>query len=148
MISARLAGVNRLALDTAPLIYLIELHPTFRKPVADVLHHASAAGIVLVTSALTVTEVLVHPLRLGRADLADQYRAILLGDSALRLVHLDAEVAIRAAELRARYNLRTPDAVQVASALVAGADAFLTNDGDLSRVAEIRVVQLRELVIG
>lgn len=107
-----------------------------------------AAGIELVTSALTVTEVLVHPLRLGRADLADQYRAILLGDSALRLVHLDAEVAIRAAELRARYNLRTPDAVQLASALVAGAEAFLTNDSDLSRVAEIRVVQLRELIVG
>ena len=102
----------------------------------------------MVTSALTVTEVLVHPLRLGRADLADQYRAILLGDSALRLVHLDAEVAIRAAELRARYNLRTPDAVQLASALVAGAEAFLTNDSDLSRVAEIRVVQLRELIVG
>lgn len=100
------------------------------------------------TSALTLTEVLVHPLRLGRADLAVQYRAILLGDSALRLVHLDAEVAIRAAELRARYNLRTPDAVQVASALHAGAEAFVTNDLDISRVTEIRVLQLRDFVGG
>lgn len=148
MIATRLAGVTRLALDTAPLIYLIELHPTFRPPVAEVLRHAGAAGIELVTSVLTVTEVLVHPLRLGRTDLADQYRAILLGDSALRLVHLDADVAIRAAELRARYNLRTPDAVQMASALHAGAEAFLTNDADLSRVAGIKVVQLRDLVTG
>jgi hypothetical protein len=43
-------------------------------------------------------------------------------------------VAERAAELRARYNLRTPDALQVATALVRRCEAFLTNDARLKRV--------------
>jgi predicted nucleic acid-binding protein len=57
------------------------------------------------------------------------------------------EVAERAADLRARYNVRTPDAIQLATALEAGCDAFLTNDLALRRVAELRVLVLGTLAL-
>jgi predicted nucleic acid-binding protein len=47
--------------------------------------------------------------------------------------------------ISARYNLRTPDALHVATAIEAGCEAFLTNDSTLKRVREIRVLPLDEL---
>jgi len=58
---------------------------------------------------------------------------------------IDAETAKRAATLRAKYNLRTPDALQVATALEFDCQAFLTNDIALKRVTELRVLILDEL---
>lgn len=56
-----------------------------------------------------------------------------------------ADQAIVAADFRARYNLSLPDALQAAVALVAGCDAFLTNDAALKRVTELRVITLDEV---
>lgn len=57
-------------------------------------------------------------------------------------------IAERAAHLRAQYRLRTPDAIHIATAMIAGCDAFLTNDLNLKRVQEIRVLVLEELETG
>ena len=90
-------------------------------------------------------EVLVQPIRLNRIDLASRYRQLLLDSERFSTLPITIEVAERAAELRARYNLRTPDALQVAAAIVRRYEAFLTNDARLKRVAEIRVLTLEEL---
>ena len=63
------------------------------------------------------------------------------------LIPITSDVAESAADLRARYNLRTPDAVQIAAALNADCEAFITNDNGLKRVSEIRVLALEELMI-
>jgi predicted nucleic acid-binding protein len=52
---------------------------------------------------------------------------------------------MQAAELRAKYNLRTADALQVASALSVNCDTFLTNDKQLNRLTELRVLVLDDL---
>jgi predicted nucleic acid-binding protein len=54
-------------------------------------------------------------------------------------------VAEQAADLRARYGLRTPDALQIATGLTAGYAALLTDDARLQRVTELRVLVLDEL---
>ena len=61
------------------------------------------------------------------------------------MLPITVESAELAAELRARYSLRTPDALQVATALVRRCEVFLTNDTRLKRVAEIRVLTLDDL---
>jgi len=63
----------------------------------------------------------------------------------MQLVSIDSETAKVAADLRARYNLRTPDALQLATAIKAGCDAFLTNDATLKKVTELKVLVLSEL---
>lgn len=63
-----------------------------------------------------------------------------------RAAALAAVVAERAAALRARYDLRTPDALQIAAVQAAGCQAFLTNDHRLKRVTEPRVITVDDLV--
>jgi predicted nucleic acid-binding protein len=62
-----------------------------------------------------------------------------------QLIPISQLIARRAADLRARYNLRTPDALQLASTIQQRCDAFLTNDAGLKRVQEIRVLLIEEL---
>lgn len=142
---AALQGVQLLAIDSAPLIYFIERHPQFGPPMSEVGTRLDSGTLRAVAATLALTEVLTQPLRLNRADVAAAYRRILERHPGVRLVDLDPAIAVRSAELRARYGLKTPDAVQLATAMVAGCDAFLTNDSDLSRVSEIRVIQLAGL---
>ncbi|PXF57070.1 MAG: hypothetical protein C4B59_15900 [Candidatus Methanogaster sp.] len=58
---------------------------------------------------------------------------------------LSCAIAEEAARLRARYNVRTPDAIQMATAIRAGASFFLTNDSHLPTIPELRVLVLDEL---
>lgn len=139
-----LSGVRRLAVDTAPFIYLVEGHPQFGPQVRSVVEHAESAGLVLVSSVLTLTEVLTLPFDKGATDLADAYKALLLHTPYLRIEPIGPQVAERAAQLRARYRLETPDAIQLAVAQEAGCEAFLTNDRQLRRVDTLAVLVLSD----
>jgi len=97
-------------------------------------------GAALEASVLALTELLVPLKKEGRYDAVAKYRAAL-GDlfaGPLRIV--DETVADYAAELRARYRFRTPDALQLASAASDRYDLFFTSDRDLRRCREIEVV--------
>jgi predicted nucleic acid-binding protein len=94
---------------------------------------------------LTLTEVLVHPLRLGKVELAEQYRDIVLDQENLITLPVSVEIAEVAAQLRATQNLRTPDAIQIATALQGGATSFLTNDVRLAVVSDLEVLVLNPL---
>lgn len=144
-LAAALAGVRRLAVDTAPLIYLIEAHADFGPLVREVVERAERDELTLVTSALTLTEALTLPLEHGAEDLAHQYRDLLLHTPYLLLEPIGPRVAERAAALRSEHRLKTPDAIQVATALEAGCQAFLTNDMALRRIDALRVVVLADL---
>ncbi len=74
--------------------------------------------------------------------MVDEYRSFLTATPHLSLRTLDPPLAEQAAALRARYQLRTPDAVQIAAAIEFGAPLFLTNDDRLRKVTEIEVVVL------
>jgi len=69
----------------------------------------------------------------------------LLNSGRFRLLQVTSRIAESAADLRARYNLRTPDALHVAAGIDARCDAFLTNDTGIKRVTEIAVLVLDEL---
>lgn len=132
-------------LDTAPLIFYIEEHPVYL-PFVDPLFSAAADGkLTLVTSMITLIEVLTHPIRHGHDAVADRYRDILLAARGLRTEPVSAAVAEQAARLRATRGLRTPDAVQAATALWAGARVFVTNDTRLSDLPELQVIVLDRL---
>jgi predicted nucleic acid-binding protein len=81
------------------------------------------------TSVLTLLEVLVKPLRDGHSQIADEYRRLLTRSSNLKLLASDEAVSQRAASLRASHAwLRTPDALQLPTAIEHGADVIVTND--------------------
>jgi predicted nucleic acid-binding protein len=78
--------------------------------------------------------------------LADQYRRILLNASHVTTVSVSEAIAEEAAQLRARHGLRTPDAIQLATASRNGASAFLTNDTDLPELASLQMLVLKHLL--
>jgi predicted nucleic acid-binding protein len=94
---------------------------------------------------VTLTEVLVHPLREGRRDLVRRYSDILLGSASFDTIPVSAGIAEHAAQIRATRRLRTPDAIQLATAASAGAAVFLTNDFQLSEAADLELLVLSEL---
>ena len=96
--------------DTAPLIYFIEENPTYLD-VATLFFEAMDGGdFTVVTSTVTLLEVLVHPLHSNNIALAAEYRDILLNLS-LMTVEVSNAIAEQAARLRAIHNIRTPDAI-------------------------------------
>jgi predicted nucleic acid-binding protein len=145
-LDAALARVTALGIDTAPFIYFIERDPAHFAVMREVFRRVEAGNLQACSSTITLTEVLVKPRQSQRADLARAYREILLRSRNLSLVSIDASIAEVGADLRARYGLRTPDALQVAAAVATGCEAFLTNDAALRCVAEIRVLTLTDLV--
>jgi predicted nucleic acid-binding protein len=140
-----LAGVDRLGLDTPPFIYLIERNPAYLDLVREVFRRITAGQLVAHSSVITLTEVLTQPYRIGNDALVRRYRRSLLRSRNFSLDSITVDNAEQAASLRARYGLRTPDALQISVALAAGCSAFLTNDLRLQRVTELRVLALDEL---
>jgi predicted nucleic acid-binding protein len=134
------------ALDTTPLIYFIEQNPSYIDAIRPFFVAMDRGKVRVVTSMVTLLEVLVHPLRRGEKELAQQYRDILLDAEGLTTLSLSQDIAEEAAQLRASYNIRTPDAIQLATALCVGASCLLTNDARLPSLPELRVLVLDELM--
>jgi len=111
----------------------------------DFFEAMEKGGFMVVTSTVTLLEVLVHPLRKDNRDLATEYRDILLG-SKLTTLEVSSTIAEQAAQLRADYNLRTPDAIQISAAITAGASHFLTNDIRLPEIPFIRILSVDTLI--
>ncbi|MBN2385583.1 MAG: PIN domain-containing protein [Anaerolineales bacterium] len=147
-ISAKLKNVHRIFLDTAPVIYFIEKNPNYLQKVKVVFEHLDDGTLAGVASPVTLSECLVLPFRLGRSDLAQSFMQILSNSSTMTFVVIDDQIASQAADLRARYNLTLSDAFQVAAALAADCDAFLTNDDTLKRVTELNAIVLDEVEAG
>ncbi|MDM8564217.1 PIN domain-containing protein [Candidatus Halobeggiatoa sp. HSG11] len=130
------------ALDTAPLIYFIEEHPTYLPIVVDFFEKLDRGEIKVVTSVITLSEVLVVPLRNGNIQLAQQYRDILLNVKGLTTLEISVAIAEKAAHLRSQYSLRTPDAIQIATALLNNATVLLTNDIRFPVLSELQILVL------
>ncbi len=135
--------MTRLYLDANSIIYSIEGTLEFRGQALGWIKQAETADGVVVTSRRSRLECRVKPLRDGDADLLARFDGLFARD-VLEMVDVTSEVIERATELRAAHNFRTPDAIHLASALVAGADVFLTGDRDLAKCPGLKV----ELLVG
>jgi predicted nucleic acid-binding protein len=133
-------------LDTAPLIYFIEKHSIYLPLVSPFFLAVERGEIQAVTSTLTLTEVLVHPYKHGNLSLGRQFSRILLHSSNLKTLPVSAEIAANAARLRVVYGLKIPDAIQLATAQLNSATAFLSNDAELAAVPGLEVVLLDRLL--
>jgi predicted nucleic acid-binding protein len=126
-----------LLVDTAPIIYTLEGHPTLGPRFRPMFDAHAAGKLRFAVTTITIAEVLTGPFQAGDDELASRYGAIL---KSWRTIALDAEIAERAARLRASCRLKLADAVQAASALAINADALVTHDRDFSRVRWLRII--------
>ncbi len=137
-----LRSYQRVGFDTPVFVYHIEQVTRWAAPASAALEAMTDGRFVGVTSVLTLLEIAIKPLRLGRPEIADAYEALIGDITNLAINNVDVRSARIGAELRAAYGLRTPDSLQVAACLTHGAEAFVTNDRRLRRVKEIEIVTL------
>jgi predicted nucleic acid-binding protein len=144
-IEESLRGVKRLFLDTAPVVYFVEQNPEFIARVEPIFDRLDL-DIIGVVSAITLAECLVFPIKRGFTDIEKAFEEVFNSDR-VEFVATDRKIANLAARIRANYNFQLPDSIQIATAIVSGCDAFLTNDIALRKVTEIRAIVVSELEV-
>lgn len=143
----RLADIksDRIGLDSNLLIYFLQDHPRYGPWCASLFERIERGHASAVTSTVSLLEVLVQPYRAQNEELVRAIFALITTYPGLAWMPVTIEVADKAAELRARYRLTTPDAIQVATAIIQHASKFYGNDKALRRVKEIECVVLDSL---
>jgi predicted nucleic acid-binding protein len=135
-LSKRLGSISKVGLDTTVFIYHFEAHPIYSPLTRELLSEIEKGVRKGITSTITLMEIIVKPLSLGRNDVARKYEALLMNFPNMEVVDLDRDVIREAARLRAKYRLRPPDALQVSACLLGGVGAFISNDRHLGRLKE------------
>ena len=139
-------GPGPVGVDTSIFIYFIEEHPSFLPVLQPFFKEVDTGRKELVTSALTLLEVLVVPYRSGDRLLAERYEALLTQSRGVKVAEISRDHLRAAAQLRAATGVKTPDALQLVAALGAGCTAFLTNDRALPTVRGLRILQLSSYI--
>ena len=124
-------GVSRIFWDTNLFIYLFEDYGRFSERVANIRQRMIERGDELLTSTLTLGEVLVKPSESENRHLKAIYEDAVTKTATL--LPFSREVARLYADIRRDRSIRAPDAIQLACAATAGVDLFITNDDRLSR---------------
>ena len=134
---AGLAQGATVMVDTAPIIYVLESHPQWADQFVGLFEAAARGDVSIALSTITLAEVLTGPFKAGQTALAKRYEKALLQ---YQVIPVSAAIAALAAQLRARYRLKLPDAIQLASALDIGAAALVTHDRDFSQVSGMPIL--------
>jgi predicted nucleic acid-binding protein len=124
--------MRRIFFDTNLFIYLFEGLEPHRRRMVEIRKRMVARGDRIVTSAMTLGEVLVKPTKLGQTSLIEQYDRAIRSTS--EIVSFDVQIAWRYASLRATHTIRSADAIQLACAAHTGVDLFITNDLRLQKL--------------
>lgn len=132
-------------IDTSVAIYTIEGNPDYYSLLQPLWSKFYAREIQIISSELILMEVLVVPLRNGNNSLVADYEELLLS-SQVQLIPISQSILRQAANLRARSNLKTPDAIHAATALSVSCNQFITNDQGFRNVPGLSVVILSEIL--
>jgi predicted nucleic acid-binding protein len=145
-VSVRFPGRHRRVLiDTSVWIYHFEQNLKLGRPAGRVIEGLEAGKFRGVASELTLLELTVRPLQLGRQDVADNYEVLLDYFPNLELHPISRDILLEAAALRARHRLRTPDAIQIATGLRMGTTLAITNDEAWRSLGVLETVILSDL---
>ncbi len=132
-------------IDTATFIYLIESHPIFADKVINLFSESIINRDSLITSVITLMEFGVKPEREGRKEVIEKFEEFLAKFN-FEVTRIDVSIAKKAYQLRAKYQfLKGMDAIQIAVAILANCDEFVTNDKKLKKIKEISAIIIEEI---
>ena len=137
---------RRVALDASIFIYQLEANPKYLALTKTIFSWLELPESQAVTSTITMTELLVVPYRDGNDRLADDFNGLLSSYPNLDWISPHLEIADLAALIRALHGLKTPDALQAATAVNARVTAFITNDKIFERIEALDVLILDRLL--
>ena len=130
---------QKVGLDSSLFIYLQEENQKYLTKVESILSSVQSGKIEGVFANIGLVEIFTGPKKTQQPELFHEYRILLKTFPNLQIAELNQPVIELAADLRATYGIGTPDAIHIASALVYGADTFITNDKALKKVKEIEI---------
>jgi predicted nucleic acid-binding protein len=139
------ARFERVFFDSAPIIYQVESHPDYSlilEPLFSLIDDGTVTGVV---SGVTLAECLHYPIRMGDRQLERDYLTLMTDSPGIEFVDIDGWISDLAVRLRVKHSLDLMDAFQLATAITARADAFITNDLIFQRVTEIPVIMLSKI---
>lgn len=125
--AAKLASYPKLALDTNIFIYAIEGNENF--PLAsEIFREIKKKNTNVVTSILSIHEAVILLYQMNLVHRIPKYVEFIRGGGAITVFDINQTIALKAAELRAKYRpkLKAPDAIQLATAILNGASVFIT----------------------
>ena len=128
--------------DTNIFIYVLNNTAGFAAPSLMLLEACAARQIVGVTGDVTLAELLVRPLQVSDAAAVAAVKELLVDDGAVELVRHDRAAFERAAQHRARHGLKMVDALQLATAQLAGACCLISNDRHFPQLPDIECLCL------
>ncbi|OGL44154.1 MAG: hypothetical protein A2161_19135 [Candidatus Schekmanbacteria bacterium RBG_13_48_7] len=133
-----------IGIDTMIFIYHFEDHPDYSRITERLFEAVENGKYNAVTSFITLLEILVKPKQEGQLKAVSDYRDLLLTFPNLRFLPVDLGISDMASTLRAKYSIKTADAIQAATAIIEGARVFITNDETLKKVKDIEIIMLKD----
>jgi len=133
---------TKIYLDTNIFIYAIEGYTKFETELNELFEAFDAGNLQAITSELTLAEVLVKPLIDNNVKVCSAYENAIQSSQVLEVVPINRTILRQSARLRSTINIRLPDAIHAATAILNGCTTFLTNDKRLEALSGINVVVL------
>lgn len=132
-------------IDSAPLIYYWEENEKYFPQTSILFDEIYDSGVQMTASLVTYIEVITYPLKENNLKLAAKYRDYFTNSENFTLYPVNLLVAEKTTFYRATYNLKTPDAIQLATAEICGADYIITNDSEWNKIPNLNVIQVAQL---
>jgi predicted nucleic acid-binding protein len=142
MLEGFLKEHKKIGLDSNIFIYFIEAHPSYHHLTIKLFESIEKGRNMGICSSLSLLEILVQPYRRKNEELVNQFYALMTTFPNLIWKDLTLEIADLGARLRAKYSIKTPDAILLATAIQSGATGFIGNDLQLKKVQEIKTLVL------
>lgn len=141
----RISRGDIIGIDTMVFIYHLEDNLKFSNITEKLFDNIENGKYHAVTSIITLLEILVKSKMEKNFQITSDYRDLLLTFPNLKFSQVDLQVSDIASTLRAKYKIKTPDAIQIATAISEKAKVFITNDEQLKIINDIDIILLSEL---
>lgn len=141
----RISRGDIIGIDTMVFIYHLEDNLKFSNITEELFDNIENGKYHAVTSIITLLEILVKPKMEKNFQITSDYRDLLLTFPNLKFSQVDLQVSDIASTLRVKYKIKTPDAIQIATAISEKAKVFITNDEQLKNINDIDIILLSEL---
>ena len=145
MVSLNIPDSSRVYVDTSIIIYTVEKFPKYVNLLTPLWTKLIDSKIEVITSELTLLEVLVQPMKKADDFFINVYEQ-LLESSEIQLIPINKSMLKKAANLRAKTSLKTPDSIHAATFFLTNCDLFLTNDLIFRNIPELTGIILGDLI--
>jgi predicted nucleic acid-binding protein len=137
-----LLAYKKIGIDSMCFIYHFEVNKSYGEIVKKLFLQLQKDKLTAVTSTITLAEILSFEKLQKDRILFEQTKTRLRQTPNLEIIPVDETIGEIAAIIKYKYSIALPDAIQIATAVVSGQEAFITNDRRLQKIKEIKVLIL------